>query len=156
MSVIGIARAPLGAIVAAALVACSESPTEQREEALAAAQARWQAAGVADYEFELQRICYCLDDAVRPVTVSVRGRAFAGLVHTDDGTAADTALFRDFLTMERVFDYLERAVSQRPAAFTASYDARLGYPARVELDGDRQIADDEVWLEVPALRPVTR
>lgn len=156
MHAVRLARSLGRALLPVVWVACSESPTEQREEALAAAAARWQGTGIADYEFERQRICYCLDDAVRPVTVSVRGSAFAALVHTDDGTAADTVLFRDFLTMERVFDYLQRAVSQRPAVFTASYDARLGYPARVELDGDRQIADDEVWLEIPALRPVTR
>jgi len=151
-----VARGLVRAIVPVVWVACSESPTEQRDEALAAAQARWQAAGIADYEFDLQRLCYCLDDLVRPVTVSVSGGAFATLRYTDDATAADTVLFRDFLTMERVFDYLERAVSERPAVFTASYDARLGYPARVELDGDRQVADDELWLEIAALRTVRR
>ncbi|MGH9258368.1 MAG: DUF6174 domain-containing protein [Acidimicrobiales bacterium] len=136
-------------------VAC-ESPTEQREEALAPARARWQAAGLTDYDFDLRRLCYCLDEAVRPVTVSVRAGAFASIVYADDGTAADTALFHDFLTMDGVFHYVERAVSRRPAVFTATYDSRLGYPEQVQLDGDRQIADDEVSLEVPALRPVTR
>jgi len=88
--------------------------------------------------------------------VSVSGGAFGALVHTDDATPADTALFSDFLTMERVFDYLQRAVSQRPAIFAATYDAGFGYPARVDLDGDRQIADDEVTLRIPALRTLRR
>lgn len=151
-----IARGVLRAVALVALVACAESPTEQREEDLATARARWRAGGLADYDFELRRVCYCPDGAVRLVTVSVRGSAFASLVHTDDGTAADTVWFRDFLTMERVFDYLERAVEERPAVFMATYDAVLGYPVSVELDGDRQIADDELWLEVPALRSVMR
>jgi len=93
MSVMGVARAPLGAIVAAGLVACSESPTEQRAETLAAA---------------------------------------------------------------RVFDFLERTLDGQPAVFVATYDADLGYPVAVELDDDRQVADDELWFEVTALRPVTR
>jgi len=156
MRAVCLARSLGRALLPVVWVACSESPTEQRADALAAAAGRWQAAALADYEFDLQRLCYCIDDAIRPVTVSVRGGAFAALVHTDDATTADTALFRDFLTMERVFDYLERAVSQRPAVFTASYDARLGYPARVALDGDRQVADDELWLEIAALRTVRR
>ncbi len=155
MRTTSVAHRVLRSVVMVCLVACAESPTEQRQDDLATARARWRTGGLTGYDFELQRLCYCPDETVRPVTVSVRGSAFAGLAHTDDGTAADTVWFRDFLTMERVFEYLERTVAERPAVFMATYDAVLGYPVSVELDGDRQVADDELWLEIPALRPVT-
>jgi Family of unknown function (DUF6174) len=134
------------------VVACSDSPTEQQQDDLAAAQARWRAGGLTDYAFDLQHLCFCAPGATRTVTITVQQGVWSSIRYADDGTAADTALFRDYLTIDRLFSFLERAIAQQPDSFTASYDGRFGYPLEVWIDYSRQIADEELSLRI-ALHP---
>lgn len=121
---------------------------------LAAAQSRWEASGVVSYDFDLRVSCFCGPTAVGPVTISIRDGQFAGAVSIDGGTPVDSLYFQGFLTIDRVFATLHRILDAGPAAFTASYDADLGFPTHVSYDGDTQIADDELALQVMAVRPV--
>lgn len=137
-----------------ALTSCARSPFEQRVDDLAAARARWQIAAISNYDFDFAKSCFCLVEALGPVTISVRDGRFAGLVSRDSGTPVDTALFEQFLTMERVFETTRQLLDDGPAAFTASYDAAFGYPTNVTVDPVAQIADDELSYRVSAFRPV--
>ena len=134
---------------------CGPSLLGQRADDLAAARARWRAAAIASYDFEFQRVCFCTQEAVERVTISVRHGQFAALVSTDSGTPVDTMLFQDFLTMDRLFETTQRLLAAGPASFTASYDAALGYPMVVAVDPVARIADDEVTYQVLSLRPIT-
>jgi uncharacterized protein DUF6174 len=132
--------------------ACSLSPFGQQEEDLTVAQARWRAAALLDYSFDIQRVCFCAPSATRPVTITVHQGAWATLTYADDGTTADTSLFRDFLTMDRVFSFLRRALEGHPAAFVGTYHAQLGYPSEVRIDYLGNAIDDELGILVPILR----
>jgi len=132
--------------------ACSLSPFEQQQDDLAVAQARWRTAALLDYSFGFQRVCFCGSSATRPVTITVQQGAWATLTYVDDGASADTSLFRDFLTMDRVFSFLRRALEGHPAAFVGRYDAQLGYPSEVRIDYIANAIDDELGILVPILR----
>ena len=132
---------------------CSDGAfTPQME--LVAARSRWQAAGITSYDFDLQVSCFCIATALGPVTISVRNGHPSAIVSTDSGTAVDSLYFQDYLTVDRLFASLERSISGKPAAFTASYDAAFGFPREASIDGNAQIADDELGLRVVSLRPV--
>jgi autotransporter translocation and assembly factor TamB len=135
--------------------ACSTSPFEQQQDSLAAAQRRWRAAAIPDYSFTFQRGCFCAPIATRAVTVTVQQGAWASLRYVDDGTVADTSLFRDYLTMERVFAFLHRALDEHPARFDASYAVQLGFPAEVYIDYNAGIADDEGSFRISDLQILT-
>jgi hypothetical protein len=142
-------------LLAVCLVAtCARSPFDQHADDLAGAQARWQGAGISSYDFDLQRVCFCVPEATGPVTISVRNGAFTAIVRTDSGTAVDTLLFQDYLTMDRVFVTTRRFLDARPASFTASYDTALGFPTSVAVDPIARAVDDELTYAVLALRPV--
>jgi hypothetical protein len=136
----------------AILGGCSQSPTEQQQDALAAAQARWRAAGVSAYSFQLQHTCFCAPVATNPVIISVQQNNVTSIAYVNDGTSADTALFRDYMTVDRLFAFLHRALSQQPDTFRATYDLQLGYPTDVYIDNNFQIADDEFGLRVSVLQ----
>ena len=140
------------AVAGIALAGCA-SPLERREDDLTTAEARWRSAGVQDYTFGFSRSCECLPAATRPVMITVSAGAFVAAAYLDDGTAADTALFRDELTLDRLFASLRRILAQRPAVFAASYEPTLGYPTRVSLDYNLTTADDEAFLTVFNVRP---
>ena len=121
---------------------------------LDAAHARWQATHMSDYQFDFQRSCFCGPDITRQVTITVWGRAPLSIVYSDSGTAADSTLFRQYLTMERYFTFLQNEVAGHPATFTAVFDSSTGYPRQVFIDDVATIADDEVTLHIFALRPL--
>jgi hypothetical protein len=135
------------------MMACSSSPLDESRSEFDQAQARWRAAAATDYDFDLQHLCYCADPATRPVTISVRGGVFHSIAYADSGTAADTTWFRDYLTIDRLFALLQRTLDGKPARFTASYHAELGYPDRVDVDPISGAADDEFSLRITKLRP---
>lgn len=144
----------LGLILPLLLVAgCSTSLLDQSRSEFDDARRLWQAQGATDYDFDLQHLCYCSDLVTRPVTIGVRGGAVAWIVYTDSGTAADTTLFRDYLTIDRVFALLQRTLDGHPASFTASYQPDLGYPAMVHVDPKQPVADDEFSVRITGLRP---
>lgn len=153
-------RSPLsarrhGLLAAFLIAACSSSLLDETRDELDQARARWSAAALADYDFDLQHNCFCADLATRPVTISVRGGAFASMIYSDSGTVADTALFRDYLTVDRLFALLQRTLDAKPASFTAAYHEQLGYPALVQVDPVSSIVDDEFSVRINGLRPVT-
>jgi hypothetical protein len=140
-------------LLALGALGCTEPKLESAKDALAVAQRRWTAAGLANYDFTAQRLCFCGDAVTRPVTVRVRGGSFAGIAYADSGTAADTSLFHDFLTMDRLFAFLRQELDATPDTLVADYDPQLGYPTSAFVDPHFGIADDEFSLHVSALNP---
>jgi hypothetical protein len=125
------ARWLVTSILALGALGCTEPKLQGASDALAAAQRRWAAGGLTSYDFTVQRLCFCGDVVTRPVTVGVRGGSFSGIAYADSGTAADTSLFRDFLTMDRLFAFLRQQLDAKPDTLVADYDPQLGYPTSV-------------------------
>ena len=134
------------------LAACGSS-LEPQVDALSMARARWTTAAVHSYDFDLQVSCFC-PQAVLPATISVRDDQFAGIVRTDSGTPVDSTYYMGYLTIDQMFTTLRGILDRHPAAFTATYDADLGFPKQVSVDGNTQVADDELTLRIASLRVV--
>lgn len=135
--------------------ACTHSPFEVATGALNGGEAQWKRVGYRDYSFHVRRECYCaftgsVDVVVRnglPVTATV----------AETGAPADTALVRDFLTIDRLFAYLHGVLATNPVRFDATYHAGLGYPVHVYIDRKLAVADDEMTILVWNVEPaVTR
>jgi hypothetical protein len=148
-------RAIVTALLGLGALGCTEPKLGSARDALAAAQRRWAAAALSNYDFTAQRLCFCADAVTRPVTVQVRGGSLAGIVYADSGTAADTSMFTAFLTIDRLFGFLRQQLDAMPDTLVAAYDPRLGYPASAFVDPHFQTADDEFSLQVTALNPAT-
>lgn len=151
----GIRRLRPAALVAAAPllmgVACAKGPLDGERSSLAAAEARWKASGPRDYTFDIRRMCFC--PFVPTLRVVVRGSEPVSAVDATTGAPVDTALFRDLLTVDRVFAHLRDILDRRPAKFDVEYDAQLGYPRRADLDPIANAIDDEQVIQIVALTP---
>jgi hypothetical protein len=76
------------------------------------------------------------------------------LVHGDSAAGvADTTIFREYLTMERIFGLLHQVLDRGPDGFSADYDGGLGYPTLVVIDPRRDAIDEEFTIQVFGLRP---
>lgn len=145
---------PLAAILPALLVAaaagCARSTTSPAQWAaeLAAARAKWQAAGYQNYTYGLLRYCNCVTDQTRPFKVTIVHGALNRIVYTDSiGGYADTTLFRQYLSMDRYFQLLDQVLAESPAEFNATYSATLGIPTYVSVNISHDIVDEEFSVQ---------
>jgi hypothetical protein len=134
-------------IVAASAAACSSAD----DHGLAAARERWAEHGPATYSFVSTRGCDCPPDVYRPIRVGVASGQIASAVYVDDQTAV-AANFRSLLrTIDGVFDDIQSAIDRNAVQIMVDYDPALGYPTSVFVDYSRQIADEELSLQISAL-----
>jgi len=141
-------------VVLLCLLGCSEPRLHSALAELSAAEQRWNAQGLPAYEYTVQRLCFCAPAVTHPITVTVRDGAVVRLVYADSGAVPDSAMFRDFLTVERVFDFVRRTIAENPDTLTAVYDPHYGYPTRITVDPIFGIADDEFSVSVTGFQPL--
>ncbi len=132
--------------VDAALEGC---PREGRE-ALAAARARWAAAGLHSYR-SLYRIG-CLCPGPSEVLLEVEDGAVAALRDPTTGEPVDPLFENNFMTVAQLFDLIERALPQA-AVLDVTYDETLGYPVSLFIDRARAVVDDEFSVSISQLEP---
>ena len=139
-------------LVAGALIAlsgCSDSATGPRNALeFARARARWRASAPASYDFGFRQSCFCLQETLRPVVISVRDGQVAAAHYADDGTAVPAWLFSTFPSIDGMFERIGNALAQPRSTVAARYDGSWGFPVEVSLDYDLNTVDDEVsyWL----------
>ena len=142
-------RSSLLVLSCAALAACSSSPLEPEWDDLEEARFRWQEAGIADYSFELRRICECLGTG--PVLIVVED----GVIVSTEwvGTPPAEPLVPFSATVDELLDLIGETLADEPARATASY-APAGYPIDVMFDLDETTADDEWGISIRAFTPL--
>jgi len=133
----------------ALLAGCGDrSPAEPGRSDLEIARARWIAHRPEQYAFNVRKACFCA--VTGEVRVYVRHDSVLAVVGVPDARAIDT---RNYESIEQLFDFIERAISNHAAVIRATYDPVLGYPTSIDYDGAANIADDEVSYTLSDVTP---
>jgi hypothetical protein len=109
---------------------------------------RWTVSAPSAYEFTLGRSCFCGQETLRPVVVSVRNGAVEALRYADDGAAIPLTRAGEFPTIDRLFEIIAEVRARPKSTVTVQYDLDRGYPVNVALDYDAGMADDEMLYSV--------
>ncbi len=109
--------------------------TEQAQ--LDAARQRWQLAGINDYHFNIERVCFCLPAFRGPVAIVVR----------DGVPLAPPAEFQNVATVPRLHAVVQKAINDRVERLDVGYDAR-GVPVSISIDVSKMIADEETVYHI--------
>lgn len=132
-------------IFSGVLSGCGNSANKTLDE-LNRNRAKWESANIHTYQFEYRVSCFCLDEYTLPRLVFVDADqvvsqtvidTHVALPLDDNNAMSITALF------ERIA--LEES---RAESLSVEYDPELGYPTLVQVDENKQIADDEYTLYV--------
>jgi len=137
-----------------ATAGCSITATTGRigeELELARNRQRWASAGLHDYEFDFQRLCFCTTEATDAVHIVVRGDVVTSVVRSRDGQPASTRVAA-WPRVDELFDDVQQRLDQRAERVDVRYDPTYGYPRSVVVDIMRQAADDEYSLTADNLR----
>jgi len=112
-------------------------------------QNSWNELGLRDYSFTYQPMCMCPGDAA-VYRVEVRDGKVASFEHASEPVSR--ALPRP--TVDSLFAWIRDAYVRKAAVVRVTYDPRLHFPAKVSIDWNLNIIDDEFSFDVSDLRPL--
>lgn len=130
---------------------CRDAALErEREENLA----KWQAAGIDDYEIDYRRSCFCPPPSA--VRILVRDGVVVSVRDADSGEEVEDPVGGPFgfNSVDELFESIADVIEQRVFELSVEYDAELGYPKAVSVDYYEDVADDTVSTRIDALRPL--
>lgn len=115
---------------------------------------RWEAAALADYQFDFQQQCFCVQEQVQPVTIEVRGGAISRVIsrETGDEVAASDGL--RWYTVTDLFAVIADARERGVEPLVVRYDPQLGYPVHIEAGS--LAADAGIIYTASNLQPLSR
>ena len=95
------------------------------------ARATWAAQEIQDYRFDFERQCFCVREAVEPVTIDVRSGEIAAVRSRSTGEEMPMSDMVQWYTVEELFRLIDEAEAEGQDV-RVEYDT-LGYPRRIEI-----------------------
>ncbi len=120
----------------------------------------WKDQKLENYDFTLERQCFCPEDWRGPVKIEVRGGVAVSVTYASDGTAVTEGKFDSVDTIDKLFTLLNNAYAgkgdfdQKADSVDVTYDKQMGYPITLYIDVSQLMADEEQGYTVTNL--VTR
>jgi hypothetical protein len=134
------------------LSACGSGSTFQQN------QKKWEGQNINHYRFTITVSCFCPFANVEVTYEVQNGQVLNQSVQASPDNPVDEAqvsdFFKDYNTIEKVFDYVGKAVSDADET-TIEYDATYGFPTSVSVDWIKQAVDDEMYLTLSKFEPLS-
>ncbi len=103
---------------------------------------KWESMNMTHYVYNFRASCYCIDEWVREVSVTVNNDSIISILFTDDGEPPQILQISDWHTINSLFD-LSKAIIEEAAKFKLEYDKTYGNPTLISVDWNSQAVDDE-------------
>ncbi|MGH7481002.1 MAG: DUF6174 domain-containing protein [Longimicrobiales bacterium] len=152
---------PLAGLLASVLAAgCFDpSPTgptlDDAQRQLDESRALWDAAALANYDIDYQRVCACLPQFLEPVVLQIRDDTVHAVLELTGGEPIQDPPPNFYLTVDEIFDLLQDAIDGRAERIRAQFDPELGYPFLAQVDYQLAVGADEVEVRVANLQATT-
>jgi hypothetical protein len=129
-----------------ALSACSTNPELSRN------RAKWDAADITHYRYELTISCFCPYTNSMPILVEVQGSKVVSITGSDGQPVPQDflATFEDATTIEGLFGIAQDSLKNADKV-EITYDTRHGYPDSIVIDWIEMAIDDEISYYVKSL-----
>ena len=117
----------------------------------------WNDHGMMNYDFTLERQCFCPEDWRGPVNIQVRNGAAVSVKYVSNGANVTGGKFDSADTIGKLFTMLKNAYSgkgdfeQKADTITVTYDGQMGYPTSFYIDVSQLMADEEQGYTVTNL-----
>jgi hypothetical protein len=130
------------------------SPTPQNPSAaqLQRNKQLWAKQNISKYRYTLRRSCFCLPKATEPVMIAVRNGKVTSIVAASNGQPANPEYFTKYDSIAKLFEIVEDAIARKAYRLSVTYHPTLGYPTKIDIDYDKQMADEELSLTIENLQ----
>ena len=131
----------LAAILLLASLACGDS-TGPEMDRLSEQRALWEAQGLQNYTYDVQRVCFCpFREGVR---VTVSNGSVAGATDLATGEVLEPSEVQFYLTIDGLFDLVQNAYDRNAHEVQVEFDPSRGYPTRIYIDYLENVIDEEL------------
>ncbi len=109
----------------------------------------WREEVLKNYDFTLERQCFCPEDWRGPVNIQVRNGTAVSVTYITSGTVVTEGKFDKADTIDKLFKILKDAYAgkgdfeQKADTVNVTYNAQMGYPTTFYIDVSQTIADEE-------------
>ena len=140
-------------LISLAAVSCTKSVPQD----LITSEKLWKDQGLRNYDFTLQRDCFCPEDWRGPVNIQVRNGAAVSVTYVSNGAAVTEGKFDKADTVDKLFTILKNAYDgkgdfeQKADTVNVTYNTQMGYPTTFYIDVSQTIADEEQGYTVTNL-----
>lgn len=114
--------------------------------------AKWQAADISHYRFELFIGCFCPFAEDMPLTVEVLNGEIVSITRADgspvEATDPSRGVYESYATIDRLFAELKADLSGEADEVVVTYDPTYGFPVNISIDQIKEAIDDELSLQV--------
>jgi Family of unknown function (DUF6174) len=129
--------------VAATACAVDTGPAE--------AQRLWQSRHPSDYRFVWQQTCFCPQEAVQPMRITVRNGVITSATDLAGAEVSD-AVRADLMTIDALYRHiLDDKWARGEVRFAC---AGAGIPEQVYIDPNARVADDEFRVTISEFEPI--
>jgi hypothetical protein len=137
------------------MVSCSDAFDSGEERELEQAQARWNGAGLQEYQVEVRLGCFCQAALPDISLLTVQAGQVVAVDPLVPTPGAEDIPLDAWPTVPDVFELIESASNQSDyTEVEAQYDPTLGYPTRLELRCETDVLDCGALYELQNLTPV--
>ena len=136
--------------VALLLGGCSDQGPDDPTllEEIASNRAVWAAQRPQSYVYELERLCFCGEEARGPVLVTVVGGQVVEQTYSADDTPVPSNFADLFPAVDGLFDILVDAVDRDAHEVRVTWDVSTGIPGDFWIDYIEMAVDEEVGYRV--------
>ena len=132
------------AMVVAVLVGCgNDNPTGPELDRLGRQRALWEAQGLEDYTYDVQRVCFC-PSFRQGVRVTVADGAVTGVTDLATGEVLEPNEVQWYLTIDALFGLVQDAYDWNAHEVQLEFDASRGYLTRIFIDYSETVMDEEL------------
>ncbi|QKQ72203.1 DUF6174 domain-containing protein [Nostoc sp. TCL240-02] len=108
----------------------------------------WNQQNISNYRYTFSNGCFCISDARGPVVIEVRNGQTTSITSVATGQAVNPEFFQNYKTIPKLFNVIQDAINRQAYSLNVSYSPKLGYPTKIEIDYNSQIADEEIYLTI--------
>jgi len=117
----------------------------------------WKSQSLRNYDFTLERQCFCPEDWRGPVEIQVRDGNAVTVTYIGSDLPVTEGKFDNADTIDKLFTILKDAYTgqgefnQKADSINVTYNTQMGYPATFFIDVSKTIADEEQGYTVTKL-----
>ena len=112
---------------------------------------KWLSKLVSNYQFNFRWECYCGQEYVKPVSISVRENRIVDVAFVTDNVPFTIGTLWKYRTVDGLFDLLQKGINQKAYSISAEYHPEFGYPMDFWIDYEKYTVDEELGFDINGL-----
>ena len=114
----------------------------------------WNRQNISNYRYTLSNSCFCIPDARGPVVIEVRNGQTTSITSVATGQPVNPEFFQNYKTIPKLFNLIQDAINRKASSLNVQYSAGFGYPTKIDIDYNSQIADEEIYLTIENFKKI--